>query len=111
MNIADNILKYYLRNCYFINGTAYAGKSTMCRMLAEKYNMIHCEENYNMDTILSVVTPELQLDLNYFNENHSMHDLMLFVGLTAILFIVVKPPLLMKPDMYGQFDVIQILPD
>lgn len=74
MNIADNILKYYLQNCYFINGTAYAGKSTMCSMLAEKYDMIHCEENYNMDTILSVVTPELQPDLNYFNENHSMHD-------------------------------------
>ena len=24
MEIADNILKHYLRNCYFINGTAYA---------------------------------------------------------------------------------------
>ena len=74
MNIADNILKHYLRNCYFINGTAYAGKSTMCRMLAERYDMIHCEENYNMDTILSVVTPEVQPDLSYFNESHSMYD-------------------------------------
>lgn len=74
MKISDNILKHYLRNCYFINGTAYAGKSTMCRMLAERYDMIHCEENYNMDTILSVVTPELQPDLSYFNEGHSMHD-------------------------------------
>ena len=35
MEIADNILKHYLRNCYFINGTAYAGKSTMCALLAE----------------------------------------------------------------------------
>lgn len=67
MNIENNILKHYLRNCYFINGTAYAGKSTMCKMLAEKYNMIHCEENYNMDTILSVVTQELQPNINYFN--------------------------------------------
>lgn len=67
MEIADNILKHYLRNCYFINGTACAGKSTMCRMLAEKYDMIHCEENYNMDTILSVVTQEQQPDLNYFH--------------------------------------------
>ena len=25
-------------NVYFINGTAYAGKSTMVKMLAEKYN-------------------------------------------------------------------------
>lgn len=34
-------------NVYFINGTAYAGKSTMVKMLAEKYNGIVCEENYH----------------------------------------------------------------
>ena len=34
-------------NTYFINGTAYAGKSTMVKMLAEKYNGIACEENYH----------------------------------------------------------------
>lgn len=34
-------------NVYFINGTAYAGKSTMVKMLAEKYNGIACEENYH----------------------------------------------------------------
>lgn len=67
MNIENNILKHYLKNCYFINGTAYAGKSTMCRMLAEKYDMIHCEENYNMDIILSVATQENQPNINYFN--------------------------------------------
>lgn len=33
-------------NIYFINGTAYAGKSTMVKLLAEKYNGIACEENY-----------------------------------------------------------------
>ena len=43
-------------NVYFINGTAYAGKSTMVKLLAEKYNGIACEENYqdrlleNLDT-------------------------------------------------------------
>ena len=67
MNIENNILKHYLKNCYFINGTAYAGKSTMCKMLAEKYDMIHCEENYNLNTILSIVTQEKQPNLNYFN--------------------------------------------
>lgn len=67
MEIHNNILKHYLRNCYFINGTAYAGKSTMCKMLAEKYGMIHCEENYNLDVILSIVTQEQQPNLNYFN--------------------------------------------
>lgn len=34
-------------NVYFINGTAYAGKSTMIKLLAEKYNGIACEENYH----------------------------------------------------------------
>lgn len=35
------------RNVYFFNGTAYAGKSTMVKRLAEKYNGIACEENYH----------------------------------------------------------------
>lgn len=34
-------------NVYFINGTAYAGKSTLVKGLAEKYNGIACEENYH----------------------------------------------------------------
>ncbi len=34
-------------NVYFINGTAYAGKSTMVKLLAEKYHGIACEENYH----------------------------------------------------------------
>lgn len=34
-------------NVYFINGTAYAGKSTMVRALAEKHNGIACGENYH----------------------------------------------------------------
>lgn len=38
-------------NVYFINGTAYAGKSTMVKLLAEKYDGIACEENYQ-DRIL-----------------------------------------------------------
>ncbi len=32
---------------YFVNGTAYAGKSTMVKLLAEKYDGIACEENYH----------------------------------------------------------------
>ena len=35
------------KNVYFINGNAYAGKSTMTKLLAEKYNGILCEENYH----------------------------------------------------------------
>lgn len=71
MHIQNNILRHYLQNCYFINGTAYAGKSTMCKMLAERFDMIQCEENYNMDTILQVVTQEEQPDFSYFNTKPS----------------------------------------
>ena len=67
MNIENNILKHYLRNCYFINGTAYAGKSTMCAMLAQRYDMIHCQENYNLDLILSVADPGRQPNVCYMN--------------------------------------------
>ncbi len=37
---------------YFINGTAYAGKSTMVKALAKKYDGIACEENYH-DALLA----------------------------------------------------------
>ncbi len=36
-----------LDHTFFITGTAYAGKSTMVKRLAEKYNGIACEENYH----------------------------------------------------------------
>lgn len=35
------------KNVFFINGTAYAGKSTVLKMLAEKYDGILCVENYH----------------------------------------------------------------
>ena len=47
MKIENNILKHYLKNVYFITGTAYAGKSTTVKMLAERYNMVFCGENYH----------------------------------------------------------------
>lgn len=34
-------------NVYFINGTAYAGKSTMVKLLAARHGGIACEENYH----------------------------------------------------------------
>ena len=37
----------YFDNAYFIIGTSYAGKSTMVKELAKKYNGIACEENYH----------------------------------------------------------------
>lgn len=47
IQISDNLVKHYLRNVYFINGHSCAGKSTMVKLLAERYDMIHCGENYH----------------------------------------------------------------
>ena len=65
MKIANNIIKHYLKNCYFITGTAYAGKSTTVRMLADRYGMIFCGENYHSDVSDVVATPEAQPDISY----------------------------------------------
>lgn len=61
----DSILRHLLRNVYFINGTAYAGKSTMVRMLAEKYNGVHCGENYH-DVLTDNLDPAEFPNLCYF---------------------------------------------
>ena len=47
LSFSDNLIKHYLENVYFINGHSYAGKSTMVKMLSERYDMIHCGENYH----------------------------------------------------------------
>ncbi len=47
IQISDNLIKHYLRDVYFINGHSYAGKSTMVKMLSERYDMIFCGENYH----------------------------------------------------------------
>ncbi|MBR5289274.1 MAG: hypothetical protein IKU34_11915, partial [Clostridia bacterium] len=46
-------------------GTAYAGKSTTVKMLAERYGMIFCGENYHSDVSDVVATPEAQPNNSY----------------------------------------------
>ena len=46
-----------LQDCYFFNGTAYAGKSTLVHALAEKYGGVECEENYH-DAMLEGLDPQ-----------------------------------------------------
>ena len=74
MNISSNILKECLKNVYFIHGTAYAGKSTMVRMLAEKHDMIHCGENYHDRLSSAISTPEHQPNLSYFKTMGSWQE-------------------------------------
>lgn len=67
MEIANNILKYYLKNVYFITGTAYAGKSTAVKMLAERYGMICCGENFHSAVSDVIASPERQPNIHYLN--------------------------------------------
>lgn len=60
-------------NAYFINGTAYAGKSTMVKMLAEKYNGILCEENYH-DRFFPEPDKKEYPHLQYTRELTDWHD-------------------------------------
>ncbi len=61
------------KNIYFFNGTAYAGKSTMVKLLAQKYDGIACEENYH-----DVLLPELDKAefpcLTYTRDLEDWHD-------------------------------------
>lgn len=60
-------------NVYFINGTAYAGKSTLVKRLAEKYNGIACEENYH-NTLLPELDREAFPCLTYTRDLQDWHD-------------------------------------
>lgn len=67
IQIESNIIRHLLRNVYFFNGTAYAGKSTMVHLLAEKYGAIECGENYHSGCGLDeALDPEHQPNLCYF---------------------------------------------
>ena len=65
MIIENNIIRHYLRNVYFITGTAYAGKSTTVKMLADRYGMVFCGENYRCAWADQIATPDAQPDFCY----------------------------------------------
>ena len=60
-------------NAYFITGTAYAGKSTMVKLLAEKYNGILCEENYHDQLLPALDSTEFPF-LTYTRDLEDWHD-------------------------------------
>lgn len=60
-------------NVYFINGTAYAGKSTMVKLLADKHEGIACEENYH-DELLDGLDKEEFPALTYTRDLEDFHD-------------------------------------
>lgn len=60
-------------NVYFVNGTAYAGKSTLVKTLAAKYNGIACEENYH-DALLDKLDKNEFPGLTYTRDLQDWHD-------------------------------------
>lgn len=60
-------------NIYFVNGSAYAGKSTLVKGLAEKYDGVFCEENYH-DRLLPELDPKAFPCLCYTRDLTDWHD-------------------------------------
>ena len=58
---------------YFINGTAYAGKSTMVHLLAEKHGGVECGENYH-DALLPTLDKAAFPGLTYTRDLEDWHD-------------------------------------
>ena len=60
-------------NAYFINGTAYAGKSTLVKRLAERHHGIACEENYH-NVMLDALDSKAFPGLTYTRDLQDWHD-------------------------------------
>ena len=70
--LSKEINNMKFENVYFINGTAYAGKSTLVKGLAEKYNGIACEENYH-NILLPELDPREFPNLTYTRDLQDWH--------------------------------------
>ena len=78
MNIPNNIIKSMFQNVYFGTGTAYAGKSTAVKLLAERFDGICCGENYH-DIFMKHIDKIHQPNLSYFD---TMKDWQEFISRT-----------------------------
>lgn len=67
-------LKEQFKNVYFIIGTAYAGKSTMIKMLSEQYDGLMCEENWGLKYLKEYNTNPVDQPNLYYTNTHSMEE-------------------------------------
>ena len=67
-----NQLKEQFKNVYFIIGTAYAGKSTMIKMLSEHFNGIMCEENFGLNFLDEYGVNPVDNPCLCYTNNHTM---------------------------------------
>ena len=65
-------LKNQFKNVCFIIGTAYAGKSTMVKMLSEHYDGIMCEENYGLNFLDEYGANPIDNPCLCYTNNHNM---------------------------------------
>jgi len=60
MKISDNIIKEQLKNVYFLCGGAYGGKTTMAKLLAEKYGFYRYRQGDHYGEYEAIAKPEYQ---------------------------------------------------
>ena len=65
MNISDNIIKEHLKNVYFLSGGAYGGKTTMSKLLEQKYGIFRYRQGVNFERFASIATPEFQPTISF----------------------------------------------
>lgn len=69
MEIQDNIIKYNLKNVLFICGTACGGKTTMAKLLADKYDFYLYDMDKMYDKHREIAEEQYQPDTCYHMEN------------------------------------------
>jgi len=60
MKIANNIIKEHLKNVYFLCGGAYGGKTTMAKLLENKYGFIRYRQGDHEDEYALIANPKEQ---------------------------------------------------
>ena len=64
MIFQDNVIKEYLKNVYFITGTPCGGKTTVSRVLAEKYGFELFDVDERFDEHKKMSNPLFQPAMN-----------------------------------------------
>ena len=60
MEIANNILKHYLKDVYFFCGTSCGGKTTMSKIFAEKHGLLWLDEDTLNQQTANIAEPAYQ---------------------------------------------------
>lgn len=60
MNISNNIIKEQLKNVFFLSGGGYGGKTTMAKLIEEKYGFIRFRQGDHYDEYAKIAQSEFQ---------------------------------------------------